>query len=62
MSDKKKEVQEYLANNVNTWVEPMIYDIVKKRPTDPVAHAHKWLSNYISKSFLKYRRKEAIIS
>jgi hypothetical protein len=39
MSEKKKEVQEYLAANVNIWVEPMVYDIVKKRPSDPASHA-----------------------
>ena len=48
MSEKKKEVQDYLAANVNTWVEPMVYDIVKKRPADPVAHALQWLTNFIS--------------
>jgi len=36
-----------LATNVNTWVEPMVYDIVKKRPSDPLAHAIQWLTNYM---------------
>ena len=49
MLEKKKEVQEYLAAHVNTWVEPMVYDIVKKRPADPAAHALQWLTNFISK-------------
>jgi hypothetical protein len=48
MSEKKKEVQNYLTTQVNTWVEPMVYEIVKKRPADPAAHALQWLTNFIS--------------
>ena len=53
MSEKKKEVQGYLAANINTWVEPMVYDIVKKRPADPAAYALQWLTNFISNFFSK---------
>jgi hypothetical protein len=55
MSEKKKEVQDYLAVHVNTWVEPMVYDIVKKRPADPAAHALQWLTNFISNISLNSR-------
>ncbi len=55
MSENKKEVQDYLAANVNTWVEPMVYDLVKKRPADPAAHALQWLTNFISKLFVYLR-------
>jgi len=30
------------------FVQPMIYEIVKKRPADPPAYAAKWLQDYIS--------------
>lgn len=48
MSEKKKQVQQYLATNVNIWVEPMVYEIVKKRPADTAAYALQWITNYIS--------------
>lgn len=59
MSEKKKEVQEYLAAHVNTWVEPLVYDIVKKRPADPVAHALQWLTNFISNFFIIPDKKKS---
>ena len=59
MSEKKKQVQDYLASNVNIWVEPMVYDIVKKRPNDPASHALQWLTNYIS-NFLYYSANRKI--
>jgi len=60
MSEKKKELQEYLAANVNNWVEPMVYDIAKKRPTDPISHALQWLTNYIS-TYLLIKPKRKIV-
>lgn len=47
MSEKKKEVQQYLAEHVNTFIEPMVYDMVKKRPADPVAFSVQWLTEHI---------------
>lgn len=38
-----------MAKNVNVFVQPMIYDIVKKRPADPAAYAVKWLEEFIQK-------------
>jgi hypothetical protein len=49
MSEKKKEVQQYLAEHVNTFIEPMVYDMVKKRPADPVAFSIQWLNEHIGK-------------
>jgi hypothetical protein len=40
-----------LAKNVNVFVQPMIYDIVKKRPEDPAAYALKWIQEYIGNRF-----------
>lgn len=48
MENKKEEIKSYLTNNVNTFVQSMVYDIVKKRPIDPPAHALKWLTDYIA--------------
>ena len=47
MSEKKMEIQDYLAANVNTFIESLVYSIVKKRPSDPAAYASKWLSDYL---------------
>jgi hypothetical protein len=47
-----------LAANVNTFIEPLVYDIVKKRPADPVAHAQKWLVDFIGKIFVYLRSQE----
>jgi len=34
----------------------MIYEIVKKRPSDPAAYAAKWLQNYLSNfSFIQQK-------
>lgn len=38
-----------MAANVNKFIEPMVYEIVKMRPSDPVSHALKWLKSYIQK-------------
>ena len=43
MEDKKKEISEYLTKNVNIFVEPMVYELVKKRPSDPSGYALNWL-------------------
>lgn len=43
MSEKKKSIQQYLAKNVNTFIQPMIYNIVKNRPANPPSYALKWL-------------------
>lgn len=47
METKRKEIQEYLSENVNIFVQPMVYQIVKKRPADPAAFAAQWLKDYI---------------
>ena len=44
MSDKKAEIQDYLSKNINIFIEPLVYEIVKKRPSDPLAYAQQWLA------------------
>lgn len=64
MSEKKKEVQQYLAEHVNTFIEPMVYDMVKKRPADPVAFSVKWLTEHIGNfinNLSKNKRSQAWI-
>jgi len=36
----------------------MVYDIVKKRPADPAAHALQWLTNFVSKYFFKFQTRK----
>lgn len=47
MQGKREEIQGYLAKNINVFVKPMIYEMVKKRPADPEAYALKWLQDRI---------------
>lgn len=31
-----KEVHEYIANKVNVFIEPLVYDLVVQKPYNPV--------------------------
>lgn len=31
-----KEVHEYIINKVNVFIEPLVYDLVLQKPTNPV--------------------------
>ena len=55
MSEKKKEINEYLVNHVNPFIEPLIYEIVKKRPVDPESFAIAWLKQHVGKQHSNFR-------
>ena len=46
MEQKKLEIKEYISSQVNIFVEPLVYNIVKKRPNNPVLFAINWLKTY----------------
>ena len=46
MESKKLEIKEYITSNVNVFIEPLIYNLVKARPASPVTYAINWLQNY----------------
>ena len=48
-TDKKKEIKEYISGNINVFVEPLIFNIVKARPADPLEFAIEWLKDYADK-------------
>ena len=50
MESKKIEIKEYISSQVNVFVEPLVYNIVKARPTNPVAFAINWLKDYAEKN------------
>ena len=54
-ADKKKQIKDYISANVNVFVEPLIYSIVKARPSDPLEFAIEWLKDYADKK----RREES---
>ena len=35
-----------MAKHINIFLEPMTYDIVKKRPPNPALYAMNWLKDY----------------
>lgn len=44
-----KEVHEYIINKVNVFIEPLVYDLVVQKPTNPVQFAIEWLTRYNQK-------------
>ena len=48
-AEKKKQIKDYISNNINVFVEPLIYNIVKARPSDPLEFAIEWLKDYADK-------------
>ena len=48
MSKKKhnKEVHEYITTKINTFIEPLVYELVVHKPSDPVGFAIEWLGKY----------------
>lgn len=46
MESKKVEIKEYISSQVNVFVEPLVYALVKSRPSNPVAFAINWLKDY----------------
>ena len=46
MESQTAEVHEYIKKHVNPFIEPMIYDLVLKRPGNPIEYAITWLKNY----------------
>ena len=50
MESKKIEIKEYISSQINVFVEPLVYNIVKARPTNPVAFAINWLKDYAEKN------------
>lgn len=49
MQLKKKEIQSYISDNINTFIQPLVLEIVKKRPVDPVQFSINYLQTYQSK-------------
>lgn len=54
MESKKAEIKEYISKEVNVFVEPLVYTLVKERPANPVAFAINWLKDYAE----KHRKQE----
>jgi hypothetical protein len=54
MESKKAEIKEYISKQVNVFVEPLVYTLVKERPANPVAFSINWLKDYAE----KHRKQE----
>ena len=50
MESKKIEIKEYISSQINVFVEPLVYNIVIARPSNPVAFAITWLKDYAEKN------------
>ena len=60
MKRQNLEVHNYLVSEINTFVEPLVYQLVLARPGNPVQFAIQWLIDYKKKK--KYRSKTVINS
>jgi hypothetical protein len=49
MEEKKIEIKQYITSQVNVFIEPLVYSIVKSRPQNPVEFAITWLKDYAAK-------------
>ncbi len=54
MEEKKVEIKQYISSQVNVFIEPLVYNIVKSRPQNPVEFAISWLKDYA----IKQKKKE----
>lgn len=62
-SDKREEIRNYLKDTVNPVIEPLVKEIIKKRPTDLMKFIADYANLKISKSlFILDEAKSAIDS
>ena len=50
MEEKKVEIKQYINSQVNVFIEPLVYNIVKSRPHNPIEFAISWLKDYATKN------------
>jgi cAMP-dependent protein kinase regulator len=48
-NEKNKQRLQYLETNVQPILEPLIFNITKEKPEDPVVYAINWLRKYVGK-------------
>jgi len=48
-NEKNKQRLQYLETNVKPILEPLIFNITKEKPEDPVVYAINWLRKYVGK-------------
>ena len=53
MKKQNTQVQTYINTEINVFIEPLVYNLVLSRPTNPVQFAIDWLVKYEKKKALK---------
>ena len=43
MPKQTSEVQEYMTEQINPFIEPLVFEMVQKRPDNPIRYAIEWL-------------------
>jgi hypothetical protein len=44
MKRVNQEVHDYIANHINPFIEPLVTELVRKRPANPLNFAINWLT------------------
>jgi len=50
---ENKQVHDYIKNEINTFIEPLVYNLVLSKPGDPIQFAIDWLIKFNKNKKLK---------
>ena len=60
MKKTNQGVHDYIVDHLNSFIEPMVVELVKKRPANPINYAINWLTQFDMKK--SYRSRKVIES
>lgn len=60
MEGRKEEIKEYLIQNVNPLIEPMLQKIAEEKPTDVLLYISSWVAQKLGNLFRLFRLKAEI--